>query len=173
MGGTPGGDLLSCPACGTSVHERASECPRCGFRTEARGFDDLLTSLSTVSSIIVGFGLAALVSLATDDSHALDDPFMQVTAGCWIGASILLLVVLVVSELIRRADVGQSRLRMDQTEMDRIEARCLGLIVTFGVALLATAVGVVLVGFHFSWVHGAIGCTSAVAGLLLIAKLLR
>src|SRR3712207_6291847 len=97
----PASDLIPCPGgCGNRVHRSATECPHCGFRADLDSLEDLLGSLSTVSSILTGFGLAALVQLASGELR--DEAAMRWTTGLWIISSVLLLGVMVGSEVLRR-----------------------------------------------------------------------
>src|SRR5947209_4872994 len=108
-------DLLPCPGgCGTQVHRNASECPQCGYRAELSRVEDLLGSLSTVSSILTGFGLAALVQLATGESKK--EPALQWTTGLWMVSSVLFLGVMICSELLRRREVRGARVRLTSAE---------------------------------------------------------
>lgn len=167
-------DLIACPGgCGRQVHRRAGECPNCGYRADAADFEDLLGSLSTVSSILVGFGLAALVALATDESHALDGRAVSVAAGCWVGSSVVLGFVLVLAELLRRRAAGLSRIQLPEAEDRRLWGRSVWLLTMFAGALLSTATGVVLVAFHFSVAHGLIGLAAAAGGLATVVYVLR
>jgi hypothetical protein len=129
----------------------------------------LLGSLSTVSSIVVGFGLAAIVSIATAEKDRADDIFCQITAGCWTLSSLLLLAVLLSAEILRRSEVG-SRIAISDAEEDKIWSRCVRLLWMFSISLLLTATGVVLLAFHISWNHGI----WALAGLVFaFASILR
>src|SRR3954471_17168325 len=103
-------ELLPCPGgCGTQVHRNATECPQCGFRSELSRLGELLGSLSTVSSILTGFGLAALVQLATGEAKT--EPTLQWTTGLWTASSLLLLGIMVCSEVLRRREVAGGTLR--------------------------------------------------------------
>src|SRR4051812_14556508 len=127
-------ELLPCPGgCGTQVHRNATECPQCGFRSELSRLEDLLGSLSTVSSILTGFGLAALVQLATGE--AKKEPALQWTSGFWIVSSVLLLGVMICSEVLRRREVGGGRLRLSPQEEERLWRRSEWLLVSFALAL--------------------------------------
>src|SRR5438477_12955237 len=94
-------ELIPCPGgCGNQVHPRASDCPYCGYRPEGTRFEDLLGSLSLVSSILIGFGLEALITLVTAEERTTENPLAHWTFGVWIVGSVLLLVVLVLAEAI-------------------------------------------------------------------------
>jgi Na+/melibiose symporter-like transporter len=125
-------------------------------------------SLATISSILTGFGLAALVQLATGESR--QEWPLQWTTGVWIVSSLLLLGVLVCSEVLRRREVGGGRMRLSQEEDQRVWRGSEWLLFSFVVALLGTAAGVVLLGFYFSIVHGLAGCLAVVAGCIVIWK---
>src|SRR5262249_28034953 len=138
--------------CGHRVHTNARECPNCGYQSEMGRLEDLLGSLGTICSILVGFGLAALVQLASGESRT--DWALQLTTALWIVSSLLLLGVLVCSEVLRRREVGGGRMRLSQEEDQRLWLRSEWLLLTFALALLGTAAGVVLLGFFFSLWHG-------------------
>jgi hypothetical protein len=71
-------ELIACPGgCGNSVHRNAPACPHCGYQAELGRLEEPLGSLSTVSSILTGFGLAALVQLASTESSAREDLALQ------------------------------------------------------------------------------------------------
>jgi hypothetical protein len=131
--------------------------------------EDLLGSLGTVSSILTGFGLAALVQLATGEAR--QDSVLQVTTGLWVVSSLLLLGVLVCSEVLRRREAVRGHLRLSREEEERLWRRSEWLLFAFALALLGTAVGVVLLGFFFSPWHGAAGCVAVAVGLLLLRKM--
>src|SRR5947209_806266 len=142
-------DLIPCPGgCGNRVHPNARECPHCGYQSEMDRLEDLLGSLGTISSILTGFGLAALVQLATGESR--NEPTLQWTTGVWIVSSLLLLGVLVGSEVLRRREVGGGRLRLSREEDQRLWGQSQWLLLSFALALIGTAAGVVLLGFYFS-----------------------
>jgi hypothetical protein len=130
--------------------------------------DDLLGSLSTISSILTGFGLAALVQLATGEART--QPALQWTTGVWVMSSLLLLGVLVCSEVLRRRDAGGGRMRLSKKEDDQVWRRSEWLLASFALALLGTAAGVVLLGFFFSIWHGVAGCVAVTAGFFLLWK---
>src|SRR3954471_7652675 len=148
-------DLVDCPAaCGNKVHADAGECPHCGHRAAMSRLEDLLGGLGTVCSILVGFGLAALVQLASGDEKARNDPWLSWAAAVWIVASVLLLAVLVGAEMLRRREVPGGRMTPRPGEDERLWRRGERLLMTFAFALLCTAAGVLLLGFWFSWWHG-------------------
>jgi hypothetical protein len=167
-------DLFPCPGgCGKTLHRRANECPQCGFRAEITVYQDLLSSLTTVSSILMGFGLAGLVSLAVYGVDLLDTIILQVAAGCWICSSIFLLVVLVMAELVRRRSGSEGVLALAADEQNRIIRHCNSLLALFVMALGFLALGVVVHGFHFSPWHGVVALTASVVGLEVIRRVLR
>ena len=157
-------ELIPCPGCERRLHVNAIECPQCGFRSEAKNVDEFLGSLSMVSSILVGFTLAALVSLVAEGYHTLADWRVHVSTGCWMVASILYLHTLIGSELLRRQEMNSEIHLGDQS--GRVWNRCEGLFYALSLAALTTAVGVVILAFHFSPYHGAVAC--AVAAICLI-----
>jgi len=162
------GDMIPCPGCGSQVHANARECPNCGYQSEMGRLEDLLGSLGMICSILTGFGLAALVQLATGESRK--EWVLQLTTGLWTVSSLLLLGVLVCSEVLRRREVGGGRLRLSREEDDRLWKRSEWLLFTFALALLGTAAGVVLLGFFFSVWHGVAGCVAVAAGFFLLWK---
>ena len=167
-------EIIECPSgCGSKVHTRATFCPNCGYRSESTNFEGLLGSLSTVSSILIGFGLAALVTLATDDSRAIEDVAVRITAGCWVVSSMMLLVVLVLTEIVRQRERNVGQLRISAGDEERIWKRCEILLYMFTLALVGTAVGVILLAFHFSVVHGVMGIVSVILSILVIIWLFR
>ena len=162
-------DLIPCPGgCGNRIHPNARECPHCGYQCEMDRIEELLGSLGPISSILTGFGLAALVQLAT--AEARNEWTLQWTTGVWIVASLLLLGVLVGSETLRRRDVGGGRMRLSREEDQQLWSRSEWLLISFSLALLGTAAGVVLLGFFFSPWHGVAGCVAVAAGFFLLWK---
>jgi Na+/melibiose symporter-like transporter len=162
-------DLIPCPGgCGNQLHANARECPHCGYQSEMSRLEDLLGSLGTICSILTGFGLAALVQLATGESRK--EWALRWTTGVWIVSSLLLLGVLVCSETLRRRDVGGGRMRLSREEEHRLWRRSEWLLLSFSLALLGTAVGVVLLGFFFSPWHGVAGCVAVAIGFFLLWK---
>jgi hypothetical protein len=122
-----------------------------------------------VSSILTGFGLAALVQLATGEAR--NEPTMQWTTGLWVVSSLLLLTVMVSSEVLRRREMGGGQLRFSAEEDDQLWKRSEWLLFGFALALLGTAAGVVLLGFYFSVAHGIAGCVTVLVGFALIRKM--
>lgn len=168
---TRNNQLVECPGrCGQQVHPCAEACPHCGFRPELGNYEGLLGSLSTVCSILVGFGLAALVSLATDASNATDDILVIWAIRCWLFSTMLLLFVLVVAEFIRRRDLGVRRIDIPREEDEGIWRRCVPLLWGVTVALAGIAAGVVLLGFHFSLDQGIVACVAAGLGFLIVLR---
>jgi hypothetical protein len=167
-------DLLPCPGgCGQQVHPRADECPQCGYRPEIVIYHDLLTSVITVSSIFMGFGLAGLVSLSVQNLDVFDTIVIQIAADCWIFSSLLFLVVLVKAELVRRVGTNEGLMRMTDDEQKQTIRRCNDLLGWFAIALLLLAVGLVIYGFRFGWLHGVVAVLAAAVGFVLIRRVLR
>jgi hypothetical protein len=163
-------ELIPCPGgCGTSVHRDAEECPHCGFRAKVNRFDNLLASLSTISSILTGFGLSALVQLASIEKERRDDLSALITTGLWIVSSVLLLSVLICSEVLRRREVG-GRMLLATAEEVALWGRTQWLLSTFALALGLTATGVVTLGFFFSVTHGVVGCVAVLVGYYVLRK---
>ena len=164
-------ELISCPGgCGNSIHANATECPHCGYRAEFSRLEDLLGSLSTISSILTGFGLAALVQLATIQAEPRSELLLQWTIGLWIVSSVLLLGVMIGSELLRRREVRGSRMRLAPQEDERLWRQSERLLLAFALALVGTAAGVIGLGFSFSMLHGIVGCVVVAFGVFLILK---
>jgi hypothetical protein len=162
-------DLLPCPAgCTRKLHRNAKECPGCGYQSEISRIEDLLSSLGTISSILIGFGLAALVQLATDESRK--EPMLQWTTLAWIISSLLLLGVLVSEEFLRMREVRGGRMGLSREEDQRQWRRSEWLLLTFTLALFVPATGIVLVGFCFSLLHGLAACAAIIVGFLLLWK---
>jgi hypothetical protein len=115
---------------------------------------------------LIGFGLAALVTLATDESGALADPVVAVAAGFWISSSILLLFVLVAAEWTRRSGSGSGGIGTQLRADSQLVERCGLLLWVFIIALVGTSLGVALVAFHFSTVHGAIAVATVLAVII-------
>jgi hypothetical protein len=130
--------------------------------------EDLLGSLATISSILAGFGLAALVQLATGEAR--NEASLRWATGAWITASLLQLGVLVSAEVLRHREVTEGRMRLPREKEDRLWRRGEWLLLSFALALSGTAVGVVLLGCFFSPWHGAVGCAGVAAGFLLLWK---
>jgi Na+/melibiose symporter-like transporter len=169
----PGEELISCPACAEPLHRKAVACPRCGFTAEITAYQEQLASLSTICSILTGFGLASLVALAPDASRVTDSLPLTFAAGIWALSSLLLLVVLVLSELFRRQEVSESVLTMPAAERERFARRCEFLLTVFACALLGTAAGVLLLGFHFSPLIGGITLASILLALVITWRAVR
>jgi hypothetical protein len=165
-------ELIPCPGgCGNSVHRHALECPFCGYQAELGRVEELLGSLSTVSSILTGFGLAALVQLATSEASSKDDLCLRWTMSLWIVSSLLLLSVMLCSELLRRREISGNRLQLSAAEDERIWHRSELLLFCFALALLGMAAGVVLLGFAFSLLHGIVGCVAVLFAFVLIWRM--
>jgi hypothetical protein len=166
-----GKELLPCPGgCGKQVHASAVECPECGYRSHLSRVEDLLVSLGTISSILVGFGLAALVQLATDEPKDVGQGVLNATAACWILGSLLLLAVMIGAEVLRRREVSGGRMHPSRQEDERLWGQTEWLLVSFAIALLCTAAGVVLLGFFFSWWHGCMGLAGCAVACLIVWK---
>jgi len=164
-------ECVNCPGCNGQVYPNARECPRCGYQPATNRSDELLGSLVMVSSILLGFGLAALVQVASDETR--NDSLVQVATGFWTAASVLLAGVLIGAEVLRRADYHRGRLMATVEDDDRLWARCEWLLWAFAVSLVATAAGVAVLGFFFSNVHGVIACALAVLMLGVLAHMAR
>ncbi len=162
---------IACPGgCGNTVHPSATECSYCGYRPDFSRLEDLLGSLSTISSILTGFGLAALVQLATSQTEPRNDLLSQFTNGFWIFSSLLLLGVMVGAEFLRRRELRGGRMCLATEDDQRLWQQSERLLAAFTFALALSAAGVISLGFSFSLLHGILGCIAVGVGLFLICK---
>jgi len=160
---------IPCPGgCGNAIHANATECPHCGYRAEFSRLEELLGSLSTISSILTGFGLAALVQLAASPAEVGHERLLQWTNGLWIVSSVWLLAVMVGAETLRRRELRGSRMRLTPQEEERLWKGSERLLLTFALALIGTAAGVICLGFSFSVLHGVLGCIAVGIAFLLL-----
>jgi hypothetical protein len=137
-----------------NVHPRATICPYCGCPAELTDFQEQLASLSTICSILVGFGLAGVAQVAADVEKVRESPWLLAAVACWLFASLVLLAVLVLSELLRRQEVADNTFDLPDEKLQDFALRCERLLTWFSIALIVTALGVVLLGVHFSLWHG-------------------
>ena len=166
----PGSDLFDCPGgCGERVHRLAATCQKCGFQSRLVQVENILGSLVTISSILTGFGLAAIVQLASVDKDNRDDWCIQGPMACWIVASLLLLGVIVGAELLRRRDLP-SRIAPAQEEEDDLWLRSQWLLSAFAFSLMPIAAGVVWLGFFFSVWLGAIGVAAVLVAIFILSR---
>lgn len=166
------GQLMPCPGCGGQAHRRATVCPHCGCPAELTVFQEQLSSLSTICSIIVGFGLAGLVQLGGDIDKVSQSICLSIAIGCWLFSSVILLAVLVLSEVLRRQEVADTFLDVPDKDVQGYARRCERLLTWFGIALLVTTIGVVLLGFHFSIWHGLVGLLASAITLFILLRAL-
>src|SRR5436189_5788826 len=149
---TPNTELIPCPGgCGNQVHPRATDCPYCGYRPEGARFEDLLGSLGLISSILVGFGMEALITLIsskpdtskfdTPTEETLDPIMLKWTYAVWIVSAVLLLVAMVLAEAIRRRESGVSDIRVSPQQVADTRRRCARLVFIFTAGLLTTTAG--------------------------------
>jgi hypothetical protein len=165
---------IPCPGCGKAVHKRANECPNCGFRAESGNFRDLLASLSLISSILIGFGLASLVALYAQAPEAAEKVAIhQWAEGCWIFSSLLLLAVLVLSEWVGRQEISDTEILMPAADKEHVLQCCSDLLFAFLIALVFMAIGIVVLGFGFSPVHGGVAVVAVLGSLVLVWRVLR
>ena len=166
----PGSDLFDCPGgCGERVHRLAAACQKCGFQSRLIQIENILGSLVTISTILTGFGLSAIVQLVSVDKENRDTWAIQGPMACWIVASLLLLGVIVGAELLRRRD-PPSRISPDAKDEDDLWARSQWLLSTFAVSLVPVAVGVVWLGFFFSLWLGAIGVVAVAIAIFILSR---
>ena len=163
-------ELLPCPGgCGEMLHRSASECSRCGFRSRLAQVEDILGSLSTLSSILTGFGLSAIVQLATVAREERADLAVLGPMACWIVSSLLLLGVLVGAELLRRRE-RETRISPQRADEDALWDRAQWLLSTFALSLLPIAAGVVWLGAFFSVWLAVIGGLALLAALFILVR---
>jgi len=162
--------LVPCPGCGEKVHRRATACPHCGCPAELTVFQEQLASLSTICSILVGFGLAGIVQLGTDVEKIHESLWLLIAIGCWLFSSLVLLAVLVLSELLRRQEVADAVLDLPDDKLRDYARRCEYLLTWFSIALVITAIGVVLLGIHFSLWHGLVGLLAILIALYIVYR---
>lgn len=153
------------------MYPHAPGCPNCGYQPATNRTDELLGSIVTVSSILIGFTLSALVQVTSGETRS--DGLVQVATGCWVASSVLLVGVLIGAETARRREFTGGRLLASAAEDEHQWTRCEWLLTTFTVALLAAACGVVVIAFFFSAVHGVVGCLSAAVALILIRRVVQ
>jgi hypothetical protein len=161
-----------CPGCDEKVHRRATVCPHCGCPAELTVFQEQLASLSTICSILVGFGLAGLVQLGGDVEKIHASLWLLLAVGCWLFSSLVLLAVLVLSELLRRQEVAEDVLDLPDDKLQEYSRRCEHLLTWFSVALVITAAGVVLLGVHFSLWHGLVALLAVFVALFIVYRTL-
>jgi Na+/melibiose symporter-like transporter len=162
----PTTELIPCPGCTRPLHHRAVLCPHCGYSAEITTYQEQLASLSTICSILTGFGLTSLVALAVDASKFAEGWLFGLIAGIWLVSSLLLLLVLILAELLRRQEVSETVLHLSHPDREQFARRCERLLTIFALALAGTAVGLLLLGFQFSLLHGL--CTLAGLGLAVV-----
>jgi hypothetical protein len=164
--------LIPCPGCGATAHCRATVCPHCGCPAELTVFQEQLASLSTICSILVGFGLAGLVQLGGDVEKIRESPWLLIAVGCWLFSSLVLLAVLVLSELLRRQEVTDAVLDLPDDKLQDYARRCEQLLTWLSVALVITAVGVVVLGVHFSFWHGLVALVAICIAVFIVYQVL-
>ena len=166
----PAPDLLDCPGgCGERVHRLAAACQKCGYQSRLVQIENILGSLVTISSILTGFGLSAIVQLVSVDKENRETWAIQGPMACWIVAAILLLGVIVGAELLRRRDPS-SRIAPGQEEEDDVWSRSQWLLSAFAVSLVPVAAGVVWIGFFFSVHLGVIGIAAVLVAICILYR---
>lgn len=143
-------DQIGCPVCGKMMHQRALQCTNCGFRPDLVNFQELVGSLGTVCSILVGFGLASVVTLATFDTERPRNLMLTLVEGCWIVASVFLLAILLLSEFMRRSEPDGALLVLASEEQDRFGRRAAGLMLAFSFAVLLIFIGLILLALNLA-----------------------
>lgn len=160
---------LTCPGCDNQLHKTAVECNYCGFRSETKTIEGILGSFSMISSILVGFTLAALVSLVAEGYPTTPDLALDISTGCWVVCSILYMLALVGSEILRRTELGVGF----QDRMDNVWKWCDLLFWVISLAVFLTAVGVVILAFHFSPYHGGAALTVTAISLVFLSRMFK
>ena len=162
---------VPCPGCKRLVDRNASECPGCNYQPPAGRAEELLGSLVTVGSILIGFTLASLVQIAASDTR--NDDLVQIATGFWIVSSVLFMGVVTAAEALRRRDHDRERFLTTHEDGDVLWGRCESLLTAFAVALLLAALGVIVLGFFFSTIHGVVGVIAAILTFVLLVRVLR
>ncbi|MBY0229488.1 MAG: zinc ribbon domain-containing protein [Gemmataceae bacterium] len=164
--------LFPCPGCDKPIHPSARSCPQCGYQPDRAHLDDLWAGLVGVSSILAGFGLAALVQLVSGESRKSDEPSYHVSVGLLVGSSLLLLAVIVGAELLRRQEPAQGAMRPNPKREERARAVTGWLLLAFCLGLASAAASVVLLGFFFHLAHGIVGSVVAALAVFLLSRCL-
>lgn len=161
-------ELTECSVCGRAVARNALSCQNCGQRSRLTQWRDLLSGLTTIGSIILGFELAALVELYNtffDDNNSW---LLHGVVYLWILSAISLTSVLLLAEWGRVQQVGAGEMEITGKELKRFESYCQVVGALLGVALLLLLMGLVLLGFSFSIRHGIVALFAAL-GLFVFA----
>ena len=109
-----------------------------------------------------------------DTEKIRESYWLLVAVGCWLFSSLVQLAVLVLSELLRRMDVADAVLVLPDDKLRDYERRCEHLLNWFAFALILTAIGVVLLGFHCSLWHGLVALLAAfIASFIVYRTLVR
>jgi hypothetical protein len=167
-------ELLLCPGeCGSHVHASAKECPKCGYRGEHSHLDELLSSLSTIASIMVGFSLAAVVGLVIEGEKQLESKGFFVVLATWLLASILLLFSLVGVELLRRQADFSNRLQLSPSEFRKFEAKISTMLNLFVFGLIGILLGLLILGFYVSTNLGVFALVVCGVALFRLIKVFR
>ncbi len=163
---------VTCPCCQRQVSRNADECPNCGFRSEVRAWRGLIGSLGTISSILLGFGLAGLAEMYS--VSRFNDQTILVVEGIWLIASLLLLAVVVLAEISRHQEPARaSTFCLSDPFREWLEKR-IGLLLTlFILALALTAIGLISLAFTASTIHGVIGVVGAVVLWIVVTSAVR
>jgi len=164
---TDDASTLTCPGCVHALHSTASHCPHCGFRPRAARNEEILGSLSTIGSILAGFGLAAVVQLATIGDEHRNDWLILITEACWLVASMLMLAVTFGSELLRRNEETQN-LHCPPEHLDSHWERITRLLNIFMLALLPFGVGILAIGYFLSIALGVAASVAAIGAILAL-----
>lgn len=159
---------IECPSCNHLIHNRAASCPMCGYRGDGQGLKEFLSSLTVVSSILVGFGLSGLLELRVN-TKAHETIWDHCATGAWLTSSIVLLAVVMIASFVRR-QVRELPIQSGRDQLDRPLHQCSCLFWAFIVGLFIMAVGIVSFGFSISHIHGYVGVFAVVVvvGSLLV-----
>lgn len=165
--------IIKCPACTEKVFSGAIECPKCGYRGPGAHLEQLLTNIGTMSSIFVGFDLAAIVGLVGSDPEIRNTTAGWLAAGSWIVASALLLMGLLMCEGVRSTSLRGKRMQMpieDETQVGDTAARLVFILI---VALAITMFGVACVAVLFSWLFLSYAAAATALVTLAVWRLTR
>lgn len=161
-------DLTPCPSCGKDVHAAARACPTCGFEPERTRLQELWSSLVTVSSILAGFSLAALVQMITGEAREAESVSFHIAAALLIVSSLLLLTVILGAESLRLQDPALGAMRHSERREQRDRSVSHWLLGTFLIALVLSAASIVLLGFFHHVYIGGIGVGVGALCVLLL-----
>lgn len=167
---------IACPGdCGNQIHKQALTCPRCGYRSPIVAYHGLFQSLSVASSILLGFTINGLITIAVEGKVTMSASLLSrenlvqyLVSPIWIFASVLLFAVLIMSEISRHRHIGDNLIRLSPLEEMRIRRRCDRLISCFVVAALGMLLGMIALAFYFTALNGILGIVATIVSLYLV-----